>query len=458
MLETATTLSASLPDRQQAYLLHQLANAPDGRLTQSDADKATPAQLKNELRFTPVKNLKELRRQMVTAGVLAEEKAGRVVTYSITEVGRQRLRELHRSIPLIAAKGTVNPPVDDGVKVAREVYILDSLSRAQRHTISKTDLDAGFGTKPKAGELAAKHPDAVPFRTQECLRLNGATARAVLTELALRDDVQVARSAGSESYTLTPSGAARLVRLRGECPVLPPTGKPTLAPSESIAQARQAFLLLKLLEAPNSCHTAAEGNQLSYPKPFKLNHATAWQLRRELMRHGYLTVRWDGKEGSYALTPSGKRYLATLSFDTFGEFKIKGHALTQLLAAARELPGAGIQHQPIELHSPRPALSVAELDSAVMDTFHELLRGPFATLRMVPIYEVRGEIAKRFETNGVSHAAFNDALLDLRRTDRVRLVSIDDRSRATPEQLRDSVFAVGETFFYMEKPSGPAAG
>ncbi|MFO0824027.1 MAG: hypothetical protein U0792_13095 [Gemmataceae bacterium] len=457
MSESASTFSDSLPNPQQAYLLHQLAMTTEGKLSQSDADKATPAQLKQELRFTPAKNLKELRQRMVTAGLLVEEKTGKTVSHRITEAGRQRLRELDRYIPLIAVKGTINPPTDEGVKVAREVYILDSLSRAQQHTLTKADLDAGFGTKPKAGELAAKHPDAVPFRTQECLRLNGATARAVLAELALRDDVHVSRSAGSESYTLTPAGETRLARLRADYPVLPPTGKPAPPPNETIAHARQAYVLLKLLETPNGCHTAAECNLLSYPKPFKLNHATAWQLRCEFVRQGYLTARWDGKEGSYNITPAGKRYLATLSFDTFGEFKIKGHALTQLLAVAREMPRAEIQRQTAE-PLPRPTLDVAALESAVMDTFHELLRGPFATLRMVPIYEVRGEIAKRFGANGLSHAAFNDALLDLRRTDRVRLVSIDDRSRATPEQLRNSVFAVGETFFYMEKPSGHAAG
>jgi predicted transcriptional regulator len=449
-------LSDSLPNRQQAYLLHQLANAPDGKLVQSEADKATPTQLRKELQFTPAKHLKELRRQLVSAGLIGEEKVGRVVTHSITDAGRQRLRELERYIPLLAAKGAVNPPADDGVKVARVVYILDALARAQRQTIPKADLDAGFGTKPKAGELATQHADAVPFRTQECLRLNAATARAVLTDLALRDEVQVHRSGASESYTLTPTGAERLARLREECPVLPPTGKPTPAPNEAIAQAREAFLLLKLLEAPNHSATAAVGNKLSYPKPFKLNHATAWQVRRELVRQGHLTVHWDGKEGSYTLTTSGKRHLATLSFDSFGEMKIKGHALTQLLAAARE--GRTIALSRPAPVTPSPTLSDVELESTVMDTFQELLRGPFATLRMVPIHEVRREIAKRFGVNGVAHAAFNDALLDLRRTDRVQLVSIDDRSRATPEQLRDSVFAVGETFFYMEKPSGLASG
>jgi hypothetical protein len=91
-----------------------------------------------------------------------------------------------------------------------------------------------------------------------------------------------------------------------------------------------------------------------------------------------------------------------------------------------------------------------------MDIFQELLRGRFANLRMVPIHEIRSEVAGRFGQHSVSHADFNDRLLDLRRTEKVRLISIDDRSRATSEQLRDSVFAVGETFFYMEQPDALA--
>jgi len=451
---TAPISSEGLPNQQRAFLLHQLASAPEGKLSQSDANSAIPAQFKKELKLT-AKAANALRHEMASTGWVIEDKSGRNVTYSVTEAGRQQLHDLERYIPLLPAKGSINPPADDRVRVAREVYILGSLSRAANQTISKPDLDVGFGGRPKlkVAELAAKYPDVVGFRDQHCLGLNPATTRAVLSELALRGDIIVRRLADSESYSLTPAGAEVLGRLRSECPVLPPAGaKPTPAPNESIRRGREAFLLLKLLEAPKHTASGTETQGIGYPKPFKLNHATAWQVRGELARAGYITIHWDGTEGGYTLTRTGKQYLATLPFDAFGEFKIKGSTLTELLAAAREgtKPATGVPPS-VEPRTHQPALNASQLEKAVMNIFHELLSGRFANLRMVPIHEIRSEVAKQFGPHAVSHADFNELLLDFRRTDRVRLISIDDRSRATPEQLRDSISALGETFFYVEK-------
>jgi predicted transcriptional regulator len=446
--------------QQRAFLLHQLAHAPGGKLSQSDANSAIPAQFKKELKLS-AKAANALRHEMVGTGWIVEEKSGRNVLCSVTEAGRQHLRQLDRYIPLLPAKGAVNLPADDRVRVTREVYVLDALARAAGRTISKANLEVGFGGKPKLkiAELAAKHPDVTAFRDQHCLALNPATTRTVLSELALRGVISVNRLADSESYSLTTAGSEMLDKLRSECPVLPPTGgKPIPAPNESVRRGREAFLLLKLLEAPTHTATAAAAQDVKYPKPFKLNHATAWQLRNELARDGFVALRWDGKQGNYTLKPTGKRYLATLSFDTFGEFKIKGSTLTALLAAAREVTPsvAGDVPRSVEPQKPQVAPTTAQLEAAVMDIFQELLRGRFANLRMVPIHEIRSEVARRFGQHSVSHADFNDRLLDLRRTEKVRLISIDDRSRATSEQLRDSVFAVGETFFYMEQPDALA--
>ncbi len=460
---TVTTPSSGeiLLSRQRAFLLHQLTTAPTGTLSKSEANAAIPKLVKAELGLTAaVAN--DLRAKMATLTWVQEENSGRNVSYSVTEIGLHHAHELERYIPLLPAKGTVNPPSDPAVHVAREVYVLDALSRAAARTISKTDLDAGFGGRPKlkVAELAAKHPDAVPFRDQHCLGLNPATTRAVLTELALRDDVSVSRAADSEAYLLTPSGAERLGRLRSECPVLPPTGRPTPAANDAVRRGREAFLLLTLLAPPKPAASGSKAKGVSYPKPLKLNHATAWQVRGELAKHGHIAIHWSGTEGRYALTPPGKRYLATLSFDALGEVKIAGSALTELLAVAREgaKPIAGFA-QPPPPSAVGPALTAEQLERAVTGTFHELLRGPFANLRMVPIHEIRRRVVEQYGTHAVSHAAFNDLLLELRRTDKLRLVSIDDRSRATTDQLRDSVFAVGETFFYAEQahahdPSG----
>ena len=462
MSEVASALSEVLLSQQRAFLLYQLASAPEGKRSQSDANSAIPTQFKKELKLT-AKVANALRHEMASSGWIDEEKSGKNVTYSVTEAGRRQLHDLERYIPLLPAKGTVNPPPDGRVRVAREVYVLDALSRAAGQRISKDDMDAGFGGRPKlkVAELAAKRPDVVAFRDQHCLGLNPATTRAVMAELALRSEVSIHRTADSESYALTAAGSELLGRLRGECPVLPPTGgKPTPAPDESIRQGREAFLLLKLLEAPKHTASGAEAQGLSYPKPFKLNHATAWQVRGELARDGYITIHWSGREGSYTLAPAGRRYLATLTFDAFGEFKIKGVTLTELLGAAREsgMPAAIEVPPPPEPPSPHAAPSAEQLEQAVMSIFDDLLRGQFANLRMVPIHEIRSEVAKRFGPRTVSHADFNEYLLDLRRADRVRLISIDDRSRATPDQLRDSISAVGETFFYAERVNALAQG
>lgn len=436
--------------RRHAFLSHQLTTAPTGTLSKSEANAAIPTAVKSELGLTAAA-VNSLRAEMAARGWVTEEKSGKNVAYSITEAGRHHLQELERYVPLLPVNGKVNP-ADAATRVAREVYVLDALSRAADHAISKADLDAGFGGRPKlkAAELVAKHPSAVSFRDQHCLGLNPATARAVLTELALRGDIAVSRAADSESYTLTAAGTERLGRLRGECPVLPPTGKPTPAATDAIRRGREAFLLLKLLDPP-----APNAKRAGYSKPLKLNDATAWQVRGELAGRGHVAAHWDGTAGRYALTPAGKRYLATLSFDALGEVKIAGAALTELLAATRATEPAGTSKA---VASPAAAaLTGEQLERAVTAEFQELLRGEFANLRMVPIHEIRRRVVERHGAGAAPHAAFNDVLLDLRRTRRLHLVSISDRSRATPDQLRDSVFAVGETFFYAEQAHAHAS-
>ena len=184
-------------------------------------------------------------------------------------------------------------------------------------------------------------------------------------------------------------------------------------------------------------------------KPLKLNHATAWKVRDKLAQQGYIAVQWDGKEGCYTLTPNGKLYLTTLPFNALGEVKVKGSALTELLEAARgESPRT-------EMQVPHSALTSTQLETPVMDIFLELLRERFTILGMVPIHEIRQVDSDRLGAQAASHAVLDETLLALRRKDTLRLISISDRSRATPEQLQDSVFAVGETFFYAEKTHAP---
>lgn len=103
---TVNVLPTSDPllHRRQVLLLHQLATAPNGSLRQSEANKTIPKQIQTELGL-PGKMANELRGRMIADGWLAEEKLKRVVTYSITDAGRHRLRELEQFLPLQPAMG-----------------------------------------------------------------------------------------------------------------------------------------------------------------------------------------------------------------------------------------------------------------------------------------------------------------------------------------------------------------
>lgn len=444
--------------RQQSFLLHQLATASNGTLTQTAANQAIPKQIGADLGLN-AKSANDLRGKMIEAGWLTGEKLNRVFTYFITEEGRKQLRELERYLPLMPAKGKLNLPANDHVRVTREIYILAALKQAPDQMISKSDLEVGFGGKgkPKAAELTAKQPYLAMFRDQSCLGLNPATARAVLTDLALRGDVQVHRTPETESYSLTPGGAALLKQRRGECPVLPPSGKPTLVLTESVRLGREAFVLLKLLQCVKYTLWESDAAAGSYPKPLKLNHATAWMVRDELAQKGHIATHWDGKEGCYTLTPAGKWYLSTLPFDAFDEVKVKGPAFTELLAAAREggKPAHGETPIRVQPQAPQTTLTAEQLVTPVLDIFYELLRERFTVLDMVPIHEIRRAVAERFGPRAASHAVFDEVLFVLRRAKKLWLVSISDRSRATPEELQDSVPGVGEMFFYAEKANAP---
>ena len=458
-----------LAKRRRAYLLHQLANAPDGGLTAGVANKIH-AGVNKELGLTP-EDAARLHEELEREGLMTSAPARNSKRFAITDAGQKQYRELSEFVPTAPAKKPSQPRGSRPKKVAggddgpdrplREAYILDALSRAKNKTIAKADLALAMGKQPPA----TPHPDAVPFRDQKFLKLDTGTLSSHLAALAAGGEIDIRDAGDAESYTLTTSGSERLGQLRSQYPVLPPTGSLSAKTTERIQEVRIAVILLRLLESPDRAQTADEAMAVAYPKTkgYKPSKATAWQVRRELTAQGYVAARWTGEEGVYTLTPAGVKHLAGLSFDAFDKLEIKGPALTALLAAAREGSPPAISDAP----APTPALppappsatpSRADLEAAVMEVFHHLLRERFANIRMVPIHEVRTAIAERFGPEAASHAVFDEMLLDLRRGKKVRLVSISDRSRATPQQLQDSVVAVGETFFHLEAVHAPVSG
>jgi hypothetical protein len=71
---------------------------------------------------------------------------------------------------------------------------------------------------------------------------------------------------------------------------------------------------------------------------------------------------------------------------------------------------------------------------------------------MVPIHEIRQRIAARQGERAARHDVLDERVRQLRREDRLRLISLSDLSRATPEQLADSIPGDNETFFYVGEP------
>lgn len=321
----------------------------------------------------------------------------------------------------------------------REVYTLDVFGRAPDRTITKADIELAFPGKgkPKLKVLETKYPHVARFRGQGCFEMGAPASRQTLEQLVTAGDLR----ANGEAYTLTDAGVERLKQARAAYPVLPPVGVPATPDDATMRQTWEAFVLLRLAEAADLSGGEAVVFAGGYPKGSKLNEATAWVLYGELAKAGHVTARSNGTAGEYTLTPSGLRYLAGLSFDGLDKLTLPGRALTALLAAAR----GGTTPTPAPTATPP-----ADLEAAVMDIFHRLLRERHANIRMVPIHEVRAEVRARFGDKAASREVFNELLLDMRAADKARLVSITDRSRATEQQLHDSVFAVGETFFYME--------
>jgi DNA-binding PadR family transcriptional regulator len=332
----------------------------------------------------------------------------------------------------------------------REVYVLDIFRRAPSHTIAKADIELAFPGKgkPEKKELEARHPHVARFRGQGCFEMGAPATRQTLERLAESSDLRA--DAGGEAYTLTDAGAKRLEQARAKFPVLPPVGDPATPDDAAMRGKWEAVVLLRLTEAADFTGSESVVFAGGYPKGSKLNEATAWVLYGELAKAGHVVPRWNGTEGEYTLTPKGLRHLAGLSFDGFPEVKIKGTALTALLSAARGGEKAATAPTPT---SPPPA----DLEAAVMDIFHRLLRERHANIRMVPIHEVRSEVRAKFGDRAASHEVFDELLLDLRRVKKLRMVSSNDLTRATEQQIQDSVFAVGETFFYLGVAHAPVS-
>lgn len=113
---------------------------------------------------------------------------------------------------------------------------------------------------------------------------------------------------------------------------------------------------------------------------------------------------------------------------------------------------------PEPVPAPRPAAGrqsppQADLESAVMSEFKDLLNEEHTITGMVPIHQVRDRIRAKFGDEAASHKNFNEVVLNLWRQGKLRMHSLEDAGAATLKQRQDSIPGVGETLFYLELPN-----
>jgi len=112
-------------------------------------------------------------------------------------------------------------------------------------------------------------------------------------------------------------------------------------------------------------------------------------------------------------------------------------------AAPAPIPVAG---------SPSSAPDSGDLAAAVLGVFEELRREKYSHTGMVPIHEIRREIAGRLGPATARHDALDDAIKRLGR-ERLRMLPINDASHVSAEELNDSIRGLNETWFYLESKS-----
>jgi hypothetical protein len=186
----------------------------------------------------------------------------------------------------------------------------------------------------------------------------------------------------------------------------------------------------------------------------------------QLVRQGAVREHGTGTGTSYTMTDTGLELLAaTEQYDADNiPSGLSLCGLNELLAAARHAPltsGSRVEVEPRPQAPPAgpgvvpPPPTGGTTDAPVtpaivLQVFEELRGSRFAGDGVVPIHELRRRLVERHGSRAGSHESLDPLLKQLRRERRLRLIAIGDYSRATPEQLADSVPGDNETFFSVE--------
>lgn len=298
------------------------------------------------------------------------------------------------------------------------------------------------------GQLSRK----LKTKGAQAIGLGNATLPDLIATHEAAGLITVTKAKRTRTYELTESGTARLANLEKVLDPVPGRGFKAPA-SEQVRKCRTEYLLRQVLHEGNATTSDAEANKRldTYAREsLELNASTANFLRRELVSKGLLTAQGTGPRVVYSLTSDGRLALGNAQFEDGIVFHLPGLVLNRLLEAAREV-GGQFGHQPA-----KPPASPEELRHAILESFEELLREEHGVTRLVPIHQVREAVWKKFGSTSARHDVFDEAVLSLWRTQRLGIVPITDPSKATPEQLRDSIPGEGDTLYYLEVAHEPA--
>lgn len=292
---------------------------------------------------------------------------------------------------------------------------------------------------------------------QKSLGLAKAMVAPAISYLVLQNwvDQQETGKTGKDeklSYHLTERGTHELANIPEPTKALFPHLK---APTPEMKK----FVLMEMLAAGDRRLLTAEiekilakpaGKQLGLLK--QMAAPLMVSLGREKLVQEEVAER-SGKT-SFQLTEHGKTELAKGGQHPGAMFNLSGQTINELLGYAGAVAGGNvtIPAQPLAHadHASKPHHQPAQVsDDTLIDEARELLREKHGHTGLVPIFELRRRIKAKFGDLPASHAELDGRLKRLRREYRLRLVSISDRSRATAEELSESVPGEEEMFFYV---------
>ncbi len=310
-------------------------------------------------------------------------------------------------------------------------FLLFTLDQAKDQKLAKGKINEKVKTK----------------RVKDNLDMDPETANHRLEKLAEKELVQIHKKGRAITYRITSQGKEYLQTLKPHDAFLP---KHLIKPDvpEHMQDYHEAYLLLQMLEGESHTLTKTDANKLlrdPAPKTMELTTQFAAYYRHHLAQRGFLEVVKEGRSECYQLTPKGLEELSRRDQYPASQFRFSGRAINDLIRAVRESDE--------QLRDPDTAPEQQmpdDLKQATYEEFLELLRERHSAEGLVPIHEIREQLRAKYGDEAGRHDLMDEAIRQLWRDGKVRMLPISDPHGVTQEQLNDSIQGVNETLFYLE--------